>query len=106
MPKYLVEASYTGEGVEGLLKEGGSARRAVLEKACASVGGKLEVFYFAFGDTDVVAILDLPDNITAAATALLVASSGKVDLKTTVLLAPEDVDAAVKVRGDYRPPGG
>src|SRR5579872_5371043 len=52
MPKYLVQASYVGDGVQGLRKEGGSTRPAVLEKACASVGGKLDAFYFAFGDTD------------------------------------------------------
>ncbi|MGA8295653.1 MAG: GYD domain-containing protein, partial [Acidimicrobiales bacterium] len=66
MPKYLVQASYVGDGVQGLRKEGGSARRAAVEKACVSVGGTLESFYFAFGETDVVAIIDVPDNITAA----------------------------------------
>jgi uncharacterized protein with GYD domain len=106
MPKYLVQASYIGDGVQGLRREGGSARRAAVEKACASVGGKVDVFYFAFGDTDVVTIMDLPDNTTAAGVALLVAASGKVDIKTAVLLTPEEVDAAVKIGGDYRPPGG
>jgi uncharacterized protein with GYD domain len=106
MPKYLVQASYIGLGVQGLRQEGGSARRTVIEKACSSVGGKLDAFYYAFGDTDVVTIMDLPDNVTAAGVALLVAASGKVDVKTSVLLTPEEVDAAVKVGGDYRPPGG
>ena len=59
-----------------------------------------------FGDTDVVSIIDLPDNVTAAGVALLIAASGKVDIKTTILLTPEEVDAAVKVGADYRPPGG
>jgi uncharacterized protein with GYD domain len=106
MPKYLVQASYTADGVRGLRQEGGSARRAVVEKACSSVGGRLDAFYYAFGETDVVTIMDLPDNVTAAGVALLVAASGTVDIKTTVLLLPEEVDAAVKVGGDYRPPGG
>lgn len=106
MPKYLVQASYVGDGVQGLRREGGSARRDAVEKACASVGGKLDVFYYAFGDTDVVAIMDLPDNTTAAGVALLVAASGKIDIKTTVLLTPEEIDAAAKVGGEYRPPGG
>ena len=106
MPKYLVQATYTGDGVQGLRQEGGSARRAVVERACASAGGKLDTFYYAFGETDVVTIMDLPDNVTAAGVALLVAASGKVDIKTTVLLTPEEVDAAVKLGGDYRPPGG
>jgi uncharacterized protein with GYD domain len=104
--KYLIQASYVGDGVQGLRKEGGSARRTAVEKACASVGGKLDVFYYAFGESDVIAIVDLKDNVTAAGTALLFAASGKVDIKTTVLLTPEDVDAAVKVGADYRPPGG
>lgn len=106
MAKYLIQASYIGDGVQGLRKEGGSARRDAIARACASVGGRLDAVYFAFGDSDVVAILDLPDNVTAAGTALLVAASGKVDIKTTVLLTPEEVDAAVKVGGDYQPPGG
>jgi uncharacterized protein with GYD domain len=106
MPKYLVQASYTGDGVQGLRKEGGSARRDAIARACASVGGTLEAFYFAFGDSDVVTVLDLPDNTTAAGVALLVAASGTVGIKTTVLLTPEEVDAAVKIGGEYRPPGG
>ncbi len=105
MPKYLVQASYIGDGVRGLRQEGGSARRAIVEKACASVGGKLDAFYYAFGEDDVVTVLDLPDNVTAAGLALLIASSGTVDVKTTVLLTPEEVDAAVKVGVDYSPPG-
>jgi uncharacterized protein with GYD domain len=92
--------------VQGLRKEGGSGRRAAVEKALGSVGGSLDAFYFAFGDTDVVAIFDLPDNVTAAGIALLVAASGKVHLKTTVLMTPEEIDAAIKVGVDYRPPGG
>jgi uncharacterized protein with GYD domain len=106
VPKYLVQASYVGDGVQGLRREGGSARRAAAEKACASVGGTLDAFYYAFGDRDVIAIMDFPDNVSAAAVALLIAASGKVELHTTVLLTPEEVDAAVKVGGDYRPPGG
>ena len=105
MPKYLVQASYIGDGVQGLRKEGGSARRDAIARACASVGGSLDAFYFAFGDSDVVTVLDLPDNTTAAGVALLVAASGTVDIKTTVLLTPEEVDAAVKIGGEYRPPG-
>ena len=106
MPKYLIQASYVGDGVQGLRKEGGSGRRAAVEKACSSVGGKLDAFYYAFGETDVVAVIDLPDNATAAGVALLIAASGEIDIKTTVLLSPEEVDAAVEVGGDYRPPGG
>lgn len=106
MAKYLVEASYIGDGVQALRQEGGSARRAAVERACASVGGALDAFYYAFGESDVVAIMDLPDNATAAGVALLVAASGKVNIKTTVLLTPEEVDVAAKVSAEYRSPGG
>lgn len=105
MAKYLVEASYIGDGVQALRQEGGSARRAAVERACASVGGALDAFYYAFGESDVVAIMDLPD-ATAAGVALLVAASGKVNIKTTVLLTPEEVDVAAKVSAEYRSPGG
>lgn len=106
MPKYLVQACYVGDGVQGLRNEGGSARRDAVARACSSVGGTLESLYYAFGDTDLIAIMDLPDNVTAAGVALLTAASGKVEIKTTVLLAPEEIDAAARIGGDYRPPGG
>ena len=67
MPKYLIQANYVGEGLKGLLKEGGSSRRATIEKLLGSVGGRVEAFYYAFGDTDAFVIVDLPDNVTAAA---------------------------------------
>jgi len=81
MPNCLVQSLYVGDGAQGLRKEGGSTRPAVLEKACASMGGKLDAFDFAFGDTDVITIIDLPDNATAAGLAFLVGASGKVDVK-------------------------
>jgi uncharacterized protein with GYD domain len=105
MPKYLFQANYVGEGVKGLLKEGGSSRRAAVEKAAQSLGGKLEAFYYAFGDTDAYVIVDLPDNATASALALTVNSSGATVVKTTVLMTPEEVDAAVKKSPSYRAPG-
>lgn len=105
MPKYLIEASYTTEGVKGLLKEGGTGRRAAVEKLADSVGGRVEAVYYAFGDTDVYVIVDMPDNASAAAVALTVGASGAVALKTVVLMTPEEVDAATKKSPSYRPPG-
>ena len=105
MPKYLFQANYIGDGIKGLLKEGGTSRRTTVEKAYKAVGGKVEAFYYAFGDTDVFVIGELPDNATAAAFALSVASSGLVAIKTTVLLTPEEVDVASKKSVDYRAPG-
>jgi uncharacterized protein with GYD domain len=94
MGKYLFEAHYTAEGAKGIAKEGGSARRAAVEKSIASVGGRLEAFYFAFGGSDAIVIADLPDNVSAAAMALAVAQSGMATTKTVVLLTTEEMDAA------------
>jgi len=105
VPKFLIEANYVGEGVKGLLKDGGTSRRAAVEKLLASVGGKVESFYYAFGDTDAYVTVDVPDNITAAAVALTVAASGAVNLKTTVLMTPEEIDQATKKSPAYRAPG-
>ncbi len=104
MAKYLIQANYVGDGIKGLLKEGGSARRAVVEKLAGSVGGKVESFYYAFGDTDAFVIMEVPDNTTAAAVALTVAASGALTVKTTVLMTPEEVDAATRKSPTYRAP--
>jgi len=105
MGKYLFEAQYTTEGAKGVAKEGGSARRAAVEKSFASIGGRLETFYFAFGGSDAFVIADLPDNVSAAAMALAVNQSGMATTKTVVLLTPEEMDAAGKKSVSYRPPG-
>ncbi len=105
MPKYLFHGNYTTEGLKGVLKEGGTGRRSAVEKLVKSMGGTLEAFYFAFGDADYFIIADLPDNSTASAVALTVSASGAVTNKTTVLMAPEDVDEAAKKHPSYRPPG-
>jgi uncharacterized protein with GYD domain len=105
MPKYLVEASYLPEGIKGLLKEGGTGRRAAVDDLFASLDGKVESLYFAFGDEDVFIIGDLPDNAAAAALAIKVGASGAANIKTVMLLTPEEVDAAVRRSSVYRPPG-
>jgi uncharacterized protein with GYD domain len=105
MPKYLVQANYVGEGLKGLLKEGGSSRRAAVEKLFGSVGGKVEAFYYAFGETDLFVIADAPDNVTAAALSLIVNAAGTATAKVTVLLTAEEIDAATKKTATYRPPG-
>jgi uncharacterized protein with GYD domain len=102
--KYLIEGSY-GVSAKGLLKEGGTSRRAMVEGLVNSIGGKIEAFYYAFGDTDVFVIADLPDNVTAAALSLVVNASGAVAIKVTVLLTPEEIDAAAKRNLSYRAPG-
>lgn len=104
MPKYLVEASYTREGVAGVLAKGGSSRRDAVTDMVAGMGGQLECFYFGFGDRDAVVIVDVPDNEAAAAVAMAVNASGGAVVKTTVLLTPEQVDEAAKRSVDYRAP--
>jgi uncharacterized protein with GYD domain len=105
MPKFLITANYVGEGIKGLAKQGGSARRAAAAKAIESLGGRLEAFYYAFGEADAYLIVDLPDNISVAALAITINSSGAVSSRTTVLLTPEEVDVAVKKTPSYQPPG-
>jgi uncharacterized protein with GYD domain len=105
MPKYLAHCRYVGEGIKGLLKEGGTSRRAAVEKLVDSMGGTMEAFYYAFGETDLYVIADLPDNVSMAAIALLVNASGAIQVKTTVLMTPEEVDEAAKKTPLYQPPG-
>jgi uncharacterized protein with GYD domain len=105
MPKFLITASYTPEGAKGLLKEGGSSRRAAVQKLLESVGGKLEAFYFALGHEDAFVIVDVPDNAAVVAVSLAVNASGAVRISTTPLIAPDDLDAASKKSIGYRPPG-
>jgi uncharacterized protein with GYD domain len=105
MPKYLITARYTREGVEGVRGKGGTSRREAVADLASSVGGSLEAFYFGFGEEDAYVIVELPDNEAAAAVALTVNAAGGASTRTTVLLTPEEVDAAAKRSADYRPPG-
>jgi uncharacterized protein with GYD domain len=106
MPKYLVKASYTPQGAEGVMKEGGSGRRDSVEHLISSMGGTMESFYFGFGEADAYVTAELPDNVSAAAIALAVNSTGAAQVSTVVLMTPEEVDEATKKTVDYRPPGG
>jgi uncharacterized protein with GYD domain len=105
MPHYLIEASYTTAGVEGVADKGGTARRDAVAQLIVASGGRLESFFFAFGDADVYAIAELPSNEAATAVALSINRSGSTKIKTVVLLTPEQVDAAANMAPDYRPPG-
>ena len=105
MAKYLVQANFIAEGFKGLLKEGGSKRRDVVEKAAISMGGSLEAIYYAFGEVDAYVILNMPDHASMVALALTVGASGAVVIKTTVLMTPEEIDDAIENLPTYRPPG-
>jgi uncharacterized protein with GYD domain len=106
MAKYMIKASYSTEGVKGVMKGGGSARVEAVEKAIASVNGSVESFYFAFGGDDVYVTVDAPDNVAAAAMAAAVGSSGSLArYETVVLLTADEIDDAMKMAVSYAPPG-
>lgn len=105
MPKCLVQVNYTPEGARGLHHDGGTKRRAAAQHAAESLGGRLEAFYFAFGETDVVVIADMPDTVSAAALSTAVTSSGAAETVTLPLITVDEMDQACKKVVGYRPPG-
>ena len=105
MPKYLIQASYSAEGLKGLQKDKASGRRTAVAGAIESLGGRLEAVYYCFGEDDVIVILDAPDNIAASALSLAVSATGLVRTKTTPLLTVEETDRALAKNINYRAPG-
>jgi uncharacterized protein with GYD domain len=105
MPKFLIKASYSPEGARGLMKEGGTARRAAIQKLIEGIGGKVEAFYYAYGEDDAYVITDVPDAASGIAVSLAVNASGAVRLATIPLITPEEIDAAIKKSIPYRAPG-
>ena len=105
MAKYLLRAGYSRDGLAGLIKEGGTRRREALSETIGSVGGRLEAFYYAFGECDLYMIADLPDDASAAAVSLAISSVGAINVTITVLLTPETVDEAIAKSVPYRSPG-
>lgn len=105
MPKYLFHVNYIGEDIKGLLEDGGSKRRAVTDKLFRSVGGSIEAYYYAFGETDLYILAEFPNHAVATAYSLNVNATGAVAVKTTVLLTPEEIDAAGKLNPTYSAPG-
>jgi uncharacterized protein with GYD domain len=105
MAKYLFEVNYTLDGIKGVKAKGGSARFEATKQAAESLGGTVEAYYFAFGGTDVYAIVDFPDNVSAASMALTGAAAGGVTIRTVVLISPEEIDQAVAKSVSYAPPG-
>ena len=105
MPKYLLQANYTAQGLQGLLKEGGRSRRRVFEEMASEQGGSLESFYYAFGGSDLYLTFDLPDAATAAAISLNIGVGGALDVNTVQLITAEEVDEACGKTVTYRLPG-
>jgi|SRR5579872_6039811 len=107
MPKYLLQASYTVEGLKGLKKAKAFSRKAAVAKLVKAIGGKLETLYFALGDYDILAIVDMPDATSAAAMSLAVSATGVCrSIATTALLDLGEMDAALaKSDVGFRGPG-
>ena len=105
MGKYLIQGSYTVDGAKGLIKDGGTGRKAAIVQLLKSVGGTLDSLYFPLGTDDFVLLVDLPDNVAATAVSVAVAGSGAARLRCTPLLTPEEMDAATKKGVKYRRPG-
>lgn len=105
MPHFLFRAHYTQAGIQGVLKEGAAGRLKAVSELTASVGGRVEAAYWAFGEDDFIMIAELPSNAAAAAAATRVSASGIGGITTTVLLTAADVDEARGIGVTYRPPG-
>ena len=106
MPKYMWKVSYSLDGIRGIMKQGAVDRAAQIGQITAANGGTLESFYFAFGETDVYLIVDVPDAAAAVALSMSTSASGAVGVKTIALVTPEEVDEAKTRTVEYRPPGG
>jgi uncharacterized protein with GYD domain len=105
MPKYMISANYTARGMEGVRAAGAKSRVDAVAAMLEAMGGRLDSFHFAFGDPDVFAVADVPDDEAAAAVAMAINSTGAVSVRTTKLLAPEQIDEALSRSVDYRAPG-
>src|SRR5689334_7948584 len=92
MPKFLIEASYSAEGMKGLQRDKAAGRTAAIRNALKTVDGQLECVYWCLGDRDVLLIAELPDAASACALSTTVSASGLVRTKTTALLSAEEVD--------------
>jgi len=110
MPTYLVEASYTAEGLKGLIRDKASGRKAVVAQALADLGGKLDGIYFTMGERDVLLVCECPDYASVAALGMAAlgmaaSASGVVRTKITPLLTVEELDETIAKGVNYRPPG-
>jgi uncharacterized protein with GYD domain len=107
MARYMIQASYSSQGLGALIKDP-QDRSAAVRRMIEGLGGKLETFDYAFGDYDVVAILELPDNVTMMATSMAIASSGALrNFNTTVLMSMDQALEAMRKASTvgYQAPG-
>jgi uncharacterized protein with GYD domain len=96
MPKYLMQAQYSTEGLKRLMQDTASVRLAELKKAVASVGGRLESMYWALGGDDAILIVDLPDAVSAAAAGFAASASGHARVRTTRLFEAGEIDQGLE----------
>jgi uncharacterized protein with GYD domain len=106
MAKFLIYASYSSDGLKGLMKDKASGRKAAVSKMLESMGGKLDSMHYTFGEHDAVLIADVPDNVTAAAISIVVSAVGLARTNTVPLLTVEETDQALAKTVKYRAPGG
>jgi uncharacterized protein with GYD domain len=95
MAKYLIKGSFTAEGLKQAQKIKAGGLRTTAMKVAEALGGKLEAYYFAFGQDDVIGIGDLPDNASVAAISVAVNSAGLVKFTVTPLMTVEEMDKAL-----------
>ena len=106
MPHYMVQAAYTVGAWGGLVKDP-QDRAEALRPAIETLGGKLVSFYMSFGEYDAVVIVEMPDNVSAAAVSIAAAAGGAVKaIKTTPLMTVQEGMEAMRKAGQagYRPP--
>ena len=106
MPHYMVQAAYTVGAWGGLVKDP-QDRAEALRPAIERLGGKLVSFYMSFGEYDAVVIVEMPDNVSAAAVSIAAAAGGAVKaIKTTPLMTVQEGMEAMRKAGQagYRPP--
>lgn len=105
MPKFMIRGSYTREGLTGLMREGAAGRRSAVAQLCEQAGGKVDGVYWALGEDDVFAIVDLPDATAVTSISITVNASGAARTQVVRLLTAEEVDKAMQRKIDYRAPG-
>ena len=87
------------------MQEGGSVRIEVSKQALQSVGGSLESFHYSNGEQDFYIIVNLPNHVVSTAVTLIDNASGTFRIRAVPLLAPDEMDEAVILKVEFRPPG-
>jgi uncharacterized protein with GYD domain len=108
MPVYLIQGSYTPQ-TWGALARNPEDREQAVKTLVERAGGRFQALYYAFGEYDVIGIMEAPDSQTAAAISIAITSAGHLkSVQTTVLLTIKEAVDAMKMAGKltYQPPKG